>query len=630
MELLHQLQQQIQQTTVRICTSDKRGHSWECPLRPFIIGINRVKCALLDYHPEHASTINRISTTFLVGLLLLQKNKRSFTVGYLPKNKRMTLDDKQIFSNTNILITSWLQTLAQELTGKEKDFKPFWNSQCLDNSKKLWLPTEIGSVALPLNSSNLSCPNQIPKSSFWIQRMENHQNRNSQRTYYPSFTSTPVDHSVKEDTKVLRTRKIRLYPTKEQKKILTEWAGTYRYVYNQILEYVRTLPEGMVTTKNQSHIREKFINREKPDSELVKCQGVEEDGTPCKSKRRFRASEMGCPRHRPEDYVKQPLEPNDSIPGWTLDTPKEVRNAGLREMKTAFSSAFTNLKRGNIQRFNLGFKRKKSDFSITIPKDTVSFNDEHNLVMYPGFRIKLGDIQISKRQKKKDLPKFGPKPEHDCKVQLKNNNWYLLYPCPVQTKIVTPDKSFCALDPGVRTFQTLYSPEGVIKFQHNRELFKRLRAKLDYLQGLRSRKWIRSNHYKRVRQRIYSKIGWIMDELQYSTIQELKRYKYVLLPNFESQEVVSRNRRLNRVSKRELQCLQHYTFKQRLISSMYLQTATEVHIVSEEYTSKTCTQCGTLNDIGSSEIYRCQACSLVIDRDINGARNILLKHLCSV
>ena len=215
-------------------------------------------------------------------------------------------------------------------------------------------------------------------------------------------------------------------------------------------------------------------------------------------------------------------------------------------------------------------------------------------------------------------------------MQLKNNNWYLLYPCPVQTKTVTPDKSFCALDPGVRTFQTLYSPEGVIKFQHNRELFKRLRAKLDYLQGLRSRKWIRSNHYKRVRQRIYSKIGWIMDELHYSTIQELKRYKYVLLPNFESQEVVSRNRRLNRVSKRELQCLQHYTFKQRLISSMYLQTATEVHIVSEEYTSKTCTQCGTLNDIGSSEIYRCQACSLVIDRDINGARNILLKHLCSV
>jgi transposase len=50
-------------------------------------------------------------------------------------------------------------------------------------------------------------------------------------------------------------------------------------------------------------------------------------------------------------------------------------------------------------------------------------------------------------------------------------------------------------------------------------------------------------------------------------------------------------------------------------------------ICTEEYTSKTCGRCGELNNVGKSEIYRCSKCLLVIDRDINGARNILIKNI---
>jgi putative transposase len=194
---------------------------------------------------------------------------------------------------------------------------------------------------------------------------------------------------------------------------------------------------------------------------------------------------------------------------------------------------------------------------------------------------------------------------------------------------VTPDRPVCALDPGARSFQVLYSPEGVIKFQHNRELLDRLHKKLDHLQSLRSKKWIRSNNYKRIRQKIYCKIGWIVDQIHYSTINELKHYNHILLPTFESQELVSKNR-LRSKTNRELMSLQHYTFKQRLKSSLYFQKDTKLYIVSEAYTSKTCTRCGVLNDVGSNEIYRCKECGLVIDRDISGARNILLRNICSI
>ena len=50
-----------------------------------------------------------------------------------------------------------------------------------------------------------------------------------------------------------------------------------------------------------------------------------------------------------------------------------------------------------------------------------------------------------------------------------------------------------------------------------------------------------------------------------------------------------------------------------------------VHVCTEEYTSKTCGLCGNINyRLGSNEIYECKKCNLKIDRDVNGARNIYI------
>ena len=51
-------------------------------------------------------------------------------------------------------------------------------------------------------------------------------------------------------------------------------------------------------------------------------------------------------------------------------------------------------------------------------------------------------------------------------------------------------------------------------------------------------------------------------------------------------------------------------------------------IVTEEYTSKTCGNCGCLDHkLGNKDIFECLNCNLIIDRDTNGARNILLKNI---
>jgi putative transposase len=50
--------------------------------------------------------------------------------------------------------------------------------------------------------------------------------------------------------------------------------------------------------------------------------------------------------------------------------------------------------------------------------------------------------------------------------------------------------------------------------------------------------------------------------------------------------------------------------------------------VDESYTSKTCSECSYYDkNLGSSKIYICKECPNIMERDINGARNIYIKSL---
>ena len=51
-------------------------------------------------------------------------------------------------------------------------------------------------------------------------------------------------------------------------------------------------------------------------------------------------------------------------------------------------------------------------------------------------------------------------------------------------------------------------------------------------------------------------------------------------------------------------------------------------LCTEEFTSQTYTRCGERDtELGDAHTFNCDNCKLVIDRDVNGARNILIKYL---
>lgn len=226
-------------------------------------------------------------------------------------------------------------------------------------------------------------------------------------------------------------------------------------------------------------------------------------------------------------------------------------------------------------------------------------------------------------------------------IHRENNKYYLI--CPVSSKclhtlkegvrnsknIVNEGKScnenqvvtkhpLTVLDTGVRTFQTAYS------IDHTVELGKEDLLQLHEL----LKRWDTEKSTKR-KLKIRSRITHLVDELHWKTIGFLTRnYQTIVIPEFPVSQMV-KGKKLARSTKRLMYTYKFYQFKQRL-QNKCLEHGNKLMIVDESYTSKTCGACGCLHHkLGGNKVFECPSCGLVIDRDINGARNILIKTFLS-
>ena len=77
-----------------------------------------------------------------------------------------------------------------------------------------------------------------------------------------------------------------------------------------------------------------------------------------------------------------------------------------------------------------------------------------------------------------------------------------------------------------------------------------------------------------------------------------------------------KSKKISKMTKRLMCMYSFHSFKEKLLFKC-----------NQEYTSKTCTNCGDINDVKGNEIYKCFNCGIEIDRDINGSRNIFIKNI---
>ena len=311
----------------------------------------------------------------------------------------------------------------------------------------------------------------------------------------------------------------------------------------------------------------------------------------------------------------------ENVPEWLIKTPKDVRAGACQDLVTAFKAATTNFIKNNISNFDMKHKTKKNGNSIVIPSMSTKIQDNKKKVRI--LSTYLTPIKLSNDKVLKKIDKIS-----DSRIFYKHGIWTLGISYKKKEINHKVDDKTVALDPGVMTFQTGYSKDEIFKVQQDNSRFDKLNKRKDKLHSLAKEGKIKYSSYRKTEKSINRKADNLIDDLHFKTISHLQsNYNNILLPSFDSQEMVKNG--YSRKTNRSMISLKHYLFKSRLTEKCGKNKNCKLHIVSEAWTSKTCTKCGVVDKklkCSEREIH-CRSCFVSIDRDVNGARNIFLRNI---
>ena len=588
----------------------------DCILTQFENIAMKKKYNILKQTQDKEELIEKIWTECLE---LNKKNKNLeqiiYTLELVQENKWMIFLDKLNILNQvdqNILHIQLYQILVQELILKGKDWKPFWTYAYQNLSEKLLSHTEIDYQGLDLNLSNQLSPNLEENSKSWMTTYPKVQNKNLQKTYYQLSISTHVDKWEEENIKV-KAMKIRIYPTQIQKQILNQWMKTSNYVYNKTIALIN---DG--NPINFYNLRDKIVTngtRKNNENYKIIIEKIKEINNELKSNKDNEKlkSELKVEKEKLKNLK---IEKNSNILDFELDTPKDIRAGAVQDVCKAYKTCFSNLKLKNINHFKLEFKKNKNNSSqCLMPKSLIKITDK-NIIICKNILKNNSVFKLGKKTFKK-IKEI--KIDHDCRLIYKKNKYWINIPIKAN-KIEKPNNlNYCGIDPGIRSFLTSFGNNGLTQYKYNKNLINKLNKKFDILKSKRIR--------KKYLNKIENRKSNLINELHWKSIIDLlNKNDVIFFGDIKSHNIVKKNK--NSKLNRDFNDLKLFNFKQRLLYKSNLYNK-KVFFIDEHFTTKTCSNCGFLNDVGNKEIINCESCKETILRDLNGAKNILMKGLLS-
>ena len=412
--------------------------------------------------------------------------------------------------------------------------------------------------------------------------------------------------------------------------LLTEtgFAGSDLNLCNPL--QVKTIAGSWFSTKADSHLKKNLSETCFPSSMFSPVVFTDSVNTVVRSKK-IRI----CPKNRPQirkyagisrywynqavEYLKgegtktslaevRKIQSNEH-PDWAMDTPQRIREHAISDACEAVKNA----------------KRK---FMETKVFQQVSFRTKRDTVQGFGFDAKSLKEEIIFSSKLQRIGFYATEPIQasleGTRVVIEDDRYFVIVPS--RKPVKTPETQRCdyvALDPGVRAFITFYSEvsHGKIGCGDFKNIF-RLCYALDQLQSRISKaRCKQKRNMRKASGRLRWKIYDMIDELHKKTAHFLvTRYSTVFIPTFETSQMVTK---LRSKTARSMLTFAHHRFKSFLNAKGEAYSCNIIE-VSEAYTSKTCSYCGTIHKIGSKKVMKCCA---DVDRDYNGARGIYLSSL---
>lgn len=267
----------------------------------------------------------------------------------------------------------------------------------------------------------------------------------------------------------------------------------------------------------------------------------------------------------------------------------------------------------------LEFDIKKSKPTKTIVIEKQDFSKTKNSFYVTA----LGEIDSIEPIKRENI-------EHDSRLTYNtlNKTYILSVPRPRIIKNNNSEYNICGIDPGNKTFMTVYNPEGkclkIFNRDNNKRLSLLLKRKLKLLKLNKEHKIVK---YKKSMLKNNKKIINLVKELHYKTALYLcSKFDIIYLGNLSTKGITSKTKNMTNFEKLYTYAISHDKFR-TILKNKAEELNKTINVVNESYTIMTCGSCGELKtDVGRNRIYSCSNCLIKMDRDLNGARNILIKH----
>jgi putative transposase len=395
-----------------------------------------------------------------------------------------------------------------------------------------------------------------------------------------------------------KTLKLRIFPDRKFKEKLKNDSDIQRYFYNDVVSMSHS---EVFKNYKYFHVRDMF-------------------------KRKYVHRELLWETEKGQPVVLEEIRDNSDPKKWPI--PEEfgkvhnkIIRGGIKKFCDNYRSALSNYFAGNNKGFTMRYKRKKEGDYLHFEDDCFPIYYKNTKAFY-GYRTKEGKRRtITVSEIIQELGKW-----RSCTYIKNNGKYFLLLPVP---KNYFPDKEnnrrnenqvssrtgkVISLDPGVRKFLTGYSPSGEELVICRSNQITKMLLQVDKLEDLdlKRNKWEKIKNY--------------INDLHWKSARYLvSNYDIIILGDISTQSIC-KGKRLSKMVKRVINQYSFHQFKLKL-SWLCERENKKLILTEESYTSKTCCVCGELNDVGKSELYSCSECKQEIDRDLNGAINILQKTI---
>ena len=378
----------------------------------------------------------------------------------------------------------------------------------------------------------------------------------------------------------VKTQKIKLLPTLQQRDTLLVWMDAWIDMYNKVVSVIKA------ERKKQSIKLNKPLKYNEMNLDNLNITKLKKD------------------LHN----FKKSLVIKTKIDSHTLDY-------CINDVLTMLSSCISNLNNYNCKKSKLKYIKKTKKSKI--------FKLENN-----GGTMTNSSFCTSKMGK---LLKSNPKVDFKeinstiCTIQYKKGNFYML----VKKKLDTTNRihkikeqQIASLDAGHRTYFSCLTNKSLIEIGNG--IDKKIKKKLRKMDNIKASKDVK--HKRKYLLKREKDIANYINDMHWKIISYLtNNYNHILLGNYSTKSMVESDK-TNKINKRIGSTLKFYQFRQKLTYKCLLKGC-KLSIVDEFNTTKSCSNCSKLNDIGSSKEYFCKGCKNKYPRDINSCKNILLRAI---